>query len=169
MKVIEIFTDGATPNNQNKGNVGRTGGVGVFFGDDDPRNISIKLKETKSLKVTNNVCELTACLMGIISIITTSNINDTSIIIYSDSKYVIDSITKWSKNWEKNGWLKSDGKPVDNLDLIKKIYYLYLNHNIKFIHVNSHTKEPSDKTSEKYKLWYGNKMADKLAVKSAKI
>ena len=41
MKVIEIFTDGATPNNQNKGNVGRTGGVGVFFGDNDPRNISI--------------------------------------------------------------------------------------------------------------------------------
>jgi ribonuclease HI len=43
MKEILIFTDGSTPQNHNKGN--RKGGVGVFFGDDDPRNISYGLIE----------------------------------------------------------------------------------------------------------------------------
>jgi ribonuclease HI len=166
MKIIEIFTDGATPNNQFKGN--RIGGVGVFFSMDDDRNLSFKLKETKYLKVTNNVCELTACLMGIQKLITTQDVKGYKIIIYSDSAYVINSITKWCKGWEKRGWIKSDGKPVDNLEIIQKIYYLYLNFNIEFIHVRSHKAEPKDKNSKEYFIWFGNYMADKLATDATK-
>ena len=53
MKELIFFTDGATPNNQNKGN--RKGGVGVFFGDNDPRNISFGLVESdKLVKLTSD-------------------------------------------------------------------------------------------------------------------
>ncbi len=165
MKTIEIFTDGATPNNQYKGN--RVGGVGVFFGSiDDERNISLKLKETKTFKVTNNVCELTACYMALDKIIKTQDIKGYKIIIYSDSTYVINSISKWAKGWEKKGWKKADGKTVDNLELVQKIYYMYSNLNVEFVHVRSHKSEPKDVNSREHFIWFGNYMADKLAVEA---
>ena len=63
MSEVIIFTDGSTLNNQIKGN--RKGGVGVFFGDNDERNISLALKESDGNKVTNQVAELLACIKGI--------------------------------------------------------------------------------------------------------
>ena len=46
METIDIFTDGSTLNNQQAGK--RVGGAGVFFGDNDPRNISMPMKENKN-------------------------------------------------------------------------------------------------------------------------
>ena len=64
MKEIHIFTDGATPNNQNKsGN--RRGGVGVFFGDDDQRNISFGMIENEKQKIKKNIGYLFSNLNGI--------------------------------------------------------------------------------------------------------
>ena len=63
MEQLAIFTDGSTLNNQTKGD--RKGGVGVFFGNDDARNISLPLEETDSNKVTNQVTELLACIKAI--------------------------------------------------------------------------------------------------------
>jgi len=159
MNNIIIFTDGAVPNNQVKGN--RKGGIGVFFGTDDSRNISECFNETTTLKVTNQVCELLACIKGIEKIITTQKID--SIIIRTDSMYIVNTINEWAKKWEKNNWKKSDNKPIQNEILIKQLYYLSLNFNIKFEHVKAHTKQPSQESSE-YFNWYGNFMADKLAV-----
>lgn len=165
MKTIELFTDGATPNNHMTGK--RKGGVGVFFGEGDTRNISFGLKETKDLKVTNNVCELLGCLKGLETLVSTQIIDNHKIIIYSDSMYVINTITSWATKWEKNGWKKSTGGVILNLELVKQLYYLSKNLNVNYIHVNSHTKEPS-KDSKEYNLWYGNFMADKLASAAAK-
>jgi ribonuclease HI len=165
MKQIIIFTDGAVPNNQTKGN--RKGGVGVFFGDNDSRNISLGLKETTSTKVTNQVCELLACIMAIEKIITTQEIINKKIIIYTDSMYIVNTITLWGQNWAKNDWKKADNKPIQNEDLVKKLYYLSKNINVNYQHVKAHTKTP-DKNSEKYFEWYGNYMADKLAVQATK-
>jgi ribonuclease HI len=105
---IKIFTDGAVPNNQNKGN--RKGGVGVFFGINDPRNISFGIKETSIYKVTNQICELMACIKAIETIISTEKIKKRTIVIYTDSMYIVNSITVWAKVWEKNNWKKADGK-----------------------------------------------------------
>ena len=185
MKSISIFTDGAVPNNQLQGN--RKGGVGVFFAkaevsfnkvksllipkesgvhtqdevsNDDIRNISFSIKETKEIKVTNQVCELLACIKGLETIITTQNIGKNEIIIYTDS------ITEWAKNWEKNNWKKADNKPIQNLELVKKLYYLAKNLKVGFKHVKAHTNPP-EKDSEEYFEWYGNYMADKLAVQAS--
>lgn len=164
MNEICIFTDGSSLNNQEKGN--RRGGVGVFFGDEDERNISIPLKESKTNKVTNQVAELLACIKGIETINCTQKIQSCQLIIYTDSMYVVNMMTKWAINWEKNNWTKSDGKIVDNIELVKKLYYYYQNGNIVFKHVRSHMKEPN-KDDPNYKIWYGNDKADKLAVAAA--
>lgn len=166
MKEILIFTDGATPNNQDKsGN--RKGGVGVFFGTDDPRNISFGMVENEKQKVTNNVCELTACIRALEKIMSTEKVIGKQIIIYTDSMYIVNTIANWASGWEKNGW-KKDGGKISNLDLVKKLYYYSINFGIILRHVDAHLSEPADKDSKEWKLWYGNMMADKLAVEGAK-
>ena len=159
MNKMIIFTDGAVPNNQSKNK--NKGGVGVFFGKDDQRNISYTLTG----KVTNQICELTACIMALETILSTQKITK-NIIIYTDSMYIVNSMTTWAKNWEKNSWKKSDGKVILNKELIMKLYYYTINMNVKYIHVKAHTKAPAE-DSEGYFLYYGNYMADKLATMAA--
>lgn len=161
---INVFTDGSTLNNQSKEL--RKGGVGVWFGENDSRNISIPLTDNFGTKITNQVAELIACTLAIDTILSTEKIGKKTINIYTDSMYIVNSINTWAKNWEKNNWKKKDGKTIENLFEIKKLYYYSLNLKVKFIHVRSHQKEPS-KTDPKYFIWYGNKMADELAVKGS--
>jgi ribonuclease HI len=166
MKDIIIFTDGAVPNNQSKNK--NKGGIGVFFGDDDSRNISLTINTTMFDKVTNQVCETIACIKGIETILNDNTHQKISnnIIIKTDSMYIVNSMLLWAKNWEKNNWIKSDGKQVQNLELIKKLYYLTENNNVKYIHVKAHMKPPSH-DSDEYSDYYGNYMADKLATLAA--
>lgn len=164
MNEIHIFTDGSSLNNQEKGK--RRGGVGVFFADNDSRNISIALKESKNNKVTNQVAELLACIKGIEAVGSSQIVSPNKLVIYTDSMYIVNMMTKWAKNWEKNSWTKSNGKIVDNLELVKKLYYYSINFNITFRHVRSHKKEPN-KSDPAYYIWYGNDQADKLAVSAA--
>ena len=150
-----FFTDGSAKGNQTKH---ATGGFGVYFPENPELNISTKLKG----KVTNNIAELSAVYYGITKLITNVNVKK-QIVIVSDSQYLINSISKWAKGWEKNNWKKSDGKPVQNLELVQNIYYLVNNLNIKFLHQRSHKTAPKDKDSDSYFFWDGNDKADKLA------
>lgn len=164
MKSIIIYTDGAVPNNQSK--IIKTGGIGVFFGENDQNNISFKLKETPSTKVTNMVCETLACIMALETLVSTQQIKNSNIIIKTDSMYIVNSMTIWAKSWEENNWIKSDGKPVQNVELIKKLYYLSRNMNVTYTHVKAHRKAPP-LDSNIYIDYYGNYMADKLATNAA--
>ena len=161
-----VFTDGSTFNNGKK-TMKQYGGVGVFFSDDDSRNIS---KILEGDKITNNVAELTACSMAIDSIINTLGYSIMDIIIiYTDSEYMINSITKWVNSWIKNDWKTKSKKPVQNKSLILKIYNLYKKHNISFRHVKAHQPMPNNKYSNTYKIWYGNHMADKFATDASQL
>merc|ERR1712216_195522 len=100
--------------------------------------------------------------MGLQNIIETIEIKNKKIYLYTDSKYLINSITLWYKKWEQNNWKTSTGKSIKNLNLIKKLYYYSKNLKVKFFHVNSHQKKPDEKSKE-YKIWFGNDQADKLA------
>ena len=93
--------------------------VSCAFGDNDPRNISFPLKETKKFKVTNQVAELTACVKGIETLIGSQKTLARKIFIYTDSMYIVNSISSWAKNWEKNEWKKSDGRRIENLYLMQ--------------------------------------------------
>ena len=165
MKEIILFTDGATPNNQNKGH--RKGGIGVFFGENDPRNISFGIIETPKLKVTNQVCELMACIKGLEKLMSSEKVIGKKIILYTDSMYIVNTISSWASTWELNGWKRDTGK-IANLELVKKLYYYAINFSILFKHVSAHKTEPSDKESNEWILWHGNFMADKLAVDGVK-
>ncbi len=151
-----IYTDGACKNNQNK--YTRTAGCGVFFNNNiNIDNISVKLDGPKQ---TNQVAELTACILGCEKLIVLKQIDN--LIIKTDSMYTINCINTWFDGWKKRGWKKADGKPVDNLELIQKLHFYVTTHNIKLVHVRAHREEPP-KDDPYYDDWYGNMMADKLA------
>ncbi|CAK3878867.1 Ribonuclease H [Lecanosticta acicola] len=107
---IRIYTDGSSLGN---GQVGSMAGVGVYFGSGDMRNISEPLQGSKQ---TNQRAELTAIIRAL-----EISPKDRKIVIVSDSKYSIDCVTNWFHNWQRNGWVNSSRKPVENKDLIQKI------------------------------------------------
>jgi len=159
-----IFIDGSCLNNGCKNS---KGGYGVFFGDDDTRNVSKKLVITPIItKITNNTAELMACLEALTII--ENNIENKKNYIITDSKYLYQSIIDWIPIWEKNNWKKSDGKIIENLDLIKNIREKHKKVRPMLKHVNSHQKEPEDKNSIEWKMWYGNMKADLLATNGSR-
>lgn len=107
---IRIYTDGSSLAN---GQVGAIGGVGVYFGPGDKRNISEGLSGTKQ---TNQRAELTAILRAL-----EIAPRDRKIVILSDSNYAINCTNVWYLNWRRNGWLNASRKPVENRDLVQKV------------------------------------------------
>jgi len=157
METISVFTDGSST--VKKINNIRFGGIGVFFGRDDVDNIS---RGYKSKKVSNQRMELLACIEAI-KIIKKNKSKKCKIKIYTDSMYTINCATKWASNWEMNGWIKSDGKKICNLDLIKRLYNLTNRNTVEYHHVRGHQKEPLNKESNSWYFWNGNDNADILA------
>jgi ribonuclease HI len=108
LEVLEIYTDGACRSN---GKDDSKAGYGVYFGDDDERNISKKLQGKIQ---TNNRAEL----MGVIEALKILNSTQKAI-IYTDSQYVQKGLDQWIHNWKKKNWKTSTGKDVLNQDLWK--------------------------------------------------
>jgi ribonuclease HI len=162
---LYIFTDGSCLNNGKKSSIGS---IGIYFDNDNINNISQIIDDDN--KITNQTMELLACIQALNIIKEKINNNELTtkiIYVYTDSTYVINCITKWYNNWQKNNWKTSKGKDVENKELIEVLYNLK-NENITiFKHVKAHQPEPNDKNSLKYKLWYGNNIADKLATNAS--
>lgn len=165
-RIMIIYTDGSCVKNKRIKDVSKQpkGGIGVFINDNNSFNIS----ESFTLyPVTNMRTELYACIKAceifIHNFYKKENKINNFLIIYTDSKFVINAITKWCINWKKKNWKKTDGKTVQNLDLIERLYEYYCLFPIDFKHIRSHQKKPVKKDSDEYKHWYGNMMADKLA------
>jgi len=83
---------------------------------------------------TNNMGELRAVL----ELFRATEHLDEDLHILCDSKYVIDSITKWMPGWKKKGWKKGDGKPVMNLDLMQEIDEAIAGRRYRFEWVKGH-------------------------------
>lgn len=168
MKKTFVYTDGSTVNNQRRESKKTFGGIGVFFGDNDARNISEPFFE---FPITNNRTEIKAVTKAIESFmhdkIKRGDKSKENLIMYLDSQYVIKLITQWIHKWKKNNWKASTGKPVLNKDLIFQLDHiieLYKDFvKIDFQFINAHKSEPKNKSSVEHKQWYGNMMADKLA------
>ena len=108
---VKIYTDGACANNPGKGGYGIVLMYKKENGDVVQKNLSKGFEMT-----TNNRMELLAVIDALNSLKAPCEIE-----LYSDSKYVVDSVTKgWAKSWQKNGWVKSDKKPQARLIKVKK-------------------------------------------------
>lgn len=135
--MIELFTDGASSGNPGPGGYGAILRSGKHY-----KEISEGYRKT-----TNNRMELLAVISGLESIKKTGQ----QIMIYSDSKYIIDSVEKkWVFNWVKTGF-----KNKKNKDLWLRFLEVYKLHHIRFTWVKGHNGHPE------------NERCDELAVKAS--
>lgn len=133
---IDVYTDGACSGNPGPGGWGAL----LTYGDH-----SRELKGGEAA-TTNNRMELTAAIQALEALKRPSSID-----LHTDSTYVRDGITKWIKNWKKNGWKTAGRKPVKNADLWKRLEEALEPHNVTWHWVKGHAGHP------------GNERADALA------
>ncbi|MEE1877380.1 ribonuclease HI [Altererythrobacter litoralis] len=123
MKQVEIFTDGAC-----KGNPG-PGGWGAML------RMGRHEKELSGGEAvtTNNRMELTAVIKALGTLTEPCRID-----LYSDSKYVVDGITKWVEGWQRRGWKTAAKQPVLNEDLWRELIDAASRHKISWHWVKAH-------------------------------
>lgn len=167
--MIDIFTDGSTTNNCRLSKKAR-GGVGVYFPSGNYTDIA---EPFYIFPITNQRCELYACIRAVQEIIMKIKKKKVKVQIITDSQYVIKSMTKWIHMWIKRGWKKANGVEPLNMDLIYWLYNLTEQHKDKFEitykHIKAHREEPQNRKSNEYYLWKGNDNADRLSKKGRKI
>ncbi|MBX4210593.1 ribonuclease HI [Candidatus Parcubacteria bacterium] len=106
---ITIFTDGAS-----RGNPGPGGWGAIVISDDQVKELGGSEKDT-----TNNRMELMGAIKSL-SLLPTS-VRHTNILLYTDSAYVLNGITKWVHGWKQKKWKTSQKEDVLNVDLWKKL------------------------------------------------
>ena len=136
MTEVVIYTDGAC-----SGNPG-PGGWGVVMRWQGREK---ELHGGEPL-TTNNRMELTAAIQALEALTRPSTVS-----LHTDSKYLLDGITKWIAGWQRNGWLTSAKKPVKNDDLWRRLVEAMSRHEVTWLWVKGHAGDP------------GNERADELA------
>ena len=126
MKTVTIYTDGAC-----SGNPGPGGWGAILRYRDTEKELSGGAAET-----TNNRMELTAVIEAL------RLLREPCIVeLYSDSKYVIDALSKgWARGWKARGWVKSDKKPALNPDLWEQLLALPEVHQVRCHWVKGHAE-----------------------------
>ncbi|KKW19154.1 MAG: ribonuclease HI [Candidatus Taylorbacteria bacterium RIFCSPHIGHO2_02_49_25] len=134
---VVIFTDGSS-----RGNPG-PGGFGAIIIAPKNYEYGSKNYEVRELggreeHTTNNRIELRAAIEALSFIHKSKIINPKSISIYSDSRYLINGITKWIHGWQKNGWKTKAKKDVENRDLWEKLADVSKDKGIQWKYVGGH-------------------------------
>ncbi|MDD3921813.1 MAG: ribonuclease HI [Eubacteriales bacterium] len=125
MKQITIYTDGAC-----SGNPGPGGWGAVLMYQEHKKELSGGEGDT-----TNNRMELTAAIFALRALK-----EPCSVQLYTDSAYLCNAFTKnWLKGWQKNNWLNSSKKPVENRDLWEQLLQLSGIHRISWNKVKGHS------------------------------
>ena len=125
---VTIYTDGACLGNPGAGGwaaILQCGNVVKELSGNDPAT-------------TNNRMEL----LGVINALNYLS-GRRRVTVYSDSKYVVDAITKgWAKGWKYRGWYKADGNKAKNADLWETLLALTSQHEVTFCWVKGHAGNP---------------------------
>lgn len=137
LQKVKIFSDGSA-----KGNSNGPGGYGTivkYMTEDD--EVEKIVEYTEGYKVTtNNRMELMGVICGLESLP-----YPCEVIIYSDSKYVVDAFNHhWVNNWKSNGWVTAAQMPVKNIDLWKRLLEAKSLHKCKFMWVKGHNGNPDN-------------------------
>jgi ribonuclease HI len=129
MKRVEIFTDGAC-----KGNPGPGGWAALLRMGKHEKELSGGEAAT-----TNNRMELTAAIRSLQALI-----EPCEVVLHSDSKYVLDGMTKWVAGWQKRGWKNASKQPVRNADLWHELIAAALPHQVDWVWVKGHNGHPEN-------------------------
>ncbi len=128
MKQVEVYTDGACSGNPGPGGWGAI----LRFQGIEPEIAGFE-RET-----TNNRMELTAAIQGL------SRLKEPCLVdLYTDSQYLSKAINEgWLQNWKKKGWVKSDKKPVLNVELWQALDEQLRRHQVSIHWVKGHADNP---------------------------
>jgi ribonuclease HI len=142
LPVITVYTDGAC-----SGNPGPGGWAAVL-----EWNGKEKVLQGGESDTTNNRMEMRAVVEAFKALNKPCHVK-----VHSDSALIINAFTKgWIDNWQRKGWIKSDKKPVENIDLWKEMLAAIEPHRVEWIKVKGHS------TNER------NNRVDRLAVEAGK-
>ena len=135
MKTVTIYTDGAC-----SGNPGPGGWACILSCDGVEKAASGGEANT-----TNNRMELSGVIEAF------SLLKEPCVVeLYSDSKYVIDALSKgWVYGWQKKGWIKSDKKPAQNVDLWERLLLLVARHEVHYHWVQGHANDEMNDRCDK--------------------
>lgn len=122
-KLVKIYADGAC-----RGNPG-PGGYGAImeYGGQEKELYGY------SPHTTNNKMELTAVITALESLKKKS-----SVLVVTDSQYVVKGITEWISGWKKRGWKTASKQPVKNRELWQRLDALVSSHNVSWQWVKGH-------------------------------
>ncbi|WP_422373079.1 ribonuclease HI [Hoeflea sp.] len=123
MKRVEIFTDGACSGNPGPGGWGAI----LRYGETE------KEMSGGEAGTTNNRMELMAAIEALGALKGACEVD-----LYTDSKYVMDGISKWIHGWKKNGWKTAAKKPVKNAELWQRLEEARKAHKVNWHWVKGH-------------------------------
>jgi ribonuclease HI len=134
LPLVEIATDGAC-----KGNPG-PGGWGAVI------RMGAREKELSGGEAltTNNRMEMMAAISGLNALTKPCRVT-----LSTDSRYVMDGLTKWIKGWQRNGWRTADKKPVKNADLWQALLDAAAPHRIEWVWVKGHAGHPENERADR--------------------
>jgi ribonuclease HI len=130
---VDVFTDGAC-----SGNPGPGGWGAILRSGAHEKEISGGERLT-----TNNRMELMAAIRALEALTKPS-----TVVVHTDSRYVMDGITQWLPRWKKNGWKTSDKKPVKNEDLWRALETECARHQVTWRWVRGHTGHPENERAD---------------------
>ena len=125
-KIVDIWTDGAC-----SGNPGPGGWGAVLRAGDAEKEIA-----GADAATTNNRMELMAAIEALNALKKPNKVR-----LHTDSKYVMDGVTKWIHGWKKNGWKTADKKPVKNDDLWRRLDDANARHEVEWKWVKGHSDD----------------------------
>ncbi|MBY8826708.1 ribonuclease HI [Hephaestia mangrovi] len=131
---VEIATDGACKGNPGPGGWGaviRAGGHEKELSGGDPMT-------------TNNRMELTAVIEALNALK-----RPCAVMLSTDSRYVMDGLTKWIHGWRRNGWKTAAKKPVKNADLWQALVEATARHRITWEWVKGHAGHPDNERADR--------------------
>lgn len=134
LTLVHIATDGAC-----KGNPGPGGWGVVIRAGDKEKELSGGEKLT-----TNNRMELTAAIKGLEALK-----RPCRVVLSTDSRYVMDGLTKWLPGWLRNGWRTAAKQPVKNADLWQQLVAAAAPHQIRWEWVKGHAGHPENERADK--------------------
>jgi len=133
VKKVQLITDGAC-----LGNPGPGGWAVILRHGAHAREIFGHAPLT-----TNNRMELTAAIQGLCAVKEPCEVE-----VVTDSEYVKNGITQWIHAWKRNGWKRSDKKPVLNVDLWQELDEEVSRHKTTWTWTKGHASHPDNNRAD---------------------